>query len=237
MDMPLHPTWPDIALRLILTVLACALIGLNREAKGHSAGLRTTILVGLAASVAMIEANILLGTSGKTPDSFANLDPMRLVLGILTGMGFIGGGAILRRGNVVAGVTTAATLWVVTVVGLCFGGGQLVLGGAATVLVITVLSTLKWLDLRIPRDHRAELVIRTGAGAPSLAELRNALNATGCAARFLGEAKGPAADLTLTTFELRWKQREIAGPPSEIVRCLKERFDVQSFAMIAEGDR
>jgi putative Mg2+ transporter-C (MgtC) family protein len=55
-------------------------------------------------------------------------DLMRLPLGILIGVGFIGGGAILRRDDIVVGVTTAATLWLVTVIGLCLGGGQLALG-------------------------------------------------------------------------------------------------------------
>jgi uncharacterized membrane protein YhiD involved in acid resistance len=58
--MPLHPPWQDIALRLILTMVAGALIGFNREVRGHAAGLRTTILVALAASVAMIQTNVLL---------------------------------------------------------------------------------------------------------------------------------------------------------------------------------
>ena len=58
--MPLYPTWQDIALRLLLTLLAAAVIGLNRGARGHAAGLRTTILVSVAACVAMIQANIPL---------------------------------------------------------------------------------------------------------------------------------------------------------------------------------
>jgi putative Mg2+ transporter-C (MgtC) family protein len=126
--MPLHPTWQDIALRLILTMVAGALIGFNREVRGHAAGLRTTILVALAASVAMIQTNVLLSVGGKAADSFGVMDLMRLPLGILTGVGFIGGGAILKRGSLVTGVTTAATLWIVTAIGLCFGGGQLGLG-------------------------------------------------------------------------------------------------------------
>lgn len=114
--MPLHPNWQDICVRLALTMIAGAIIGFNRGARGHAAGFRTTILVGLAASVAMIQANLLLSLGGKTPDSFAEMDLMRLPLGILTGVGFIGRGAILRRGDLVAGVTTAATLWVMTVI-------------------------------------------------------------------------------------------------------------------------
>jgi putative Mg2+ transporter-C (MgtC) family protein len=66
MQMPIHPTWADIAIRLLLTLIAGAVIGFNREASGHAAGLRTTILVGLAAAVSMIQANVLL-TVGARP--------------------------------------------------------------------------------------------------------------------------------------------------------------------------
>ena len=135
--MPLTLQWGDIALRLVLTIIAGTLVGIDRSERGQAAGLRTTILVCLAAAVAMIQMNLLMPTAGRTPESFVTLDLMRLPLGILTGMGFIGGGAILRRGRMVQGVTTAATLWLVTVIGLCLGGGQLALG--MTTLAITLL--------------------------------------------------------------------------------------------------
>jgi putative Mg2+ transporter-C (MgtC) family protein len=100
--MPITIEWPEIALRLALTVVAGTLIGLNRSEHGHSAGLRTTLLVCLAASVSMIQVNLLLPIAGKSSDSFAVLDLMRLPLGILSGMGFIGAGAIVRQGSLVA---------------------------------------------------------------------------------------------------------------------------------------
>ncbi len=71
-------------------------------------------------STAWIQVNLLLTVRGKALDSYIVMDLMRLPLGILSGMGFIGGGAILRRDNMVLGVTTAATLWFVTVMGLAF---------------------------------------------------------------------------------------------------------------------
>jgi putative Mg2+ transporter-C (MgtC) family protein len=111
--MHLEPSWYDIAIRLAFTVFAGACIGINRGEHGQPAGMRTTILVCLAAAVSMIQANLLLATAGRAPDSFITLDLMRLPLGILSGMGFIGAGAILRRGSMVMGVTTAATLWYV----------------------------------------------------------------------------------------------------------------------------
>jgi len=137
--MPLHITWADIALRLVSALIAAAILGYNRGEHGKAAGLRTTMLVCLAAALAMVAVNILLPLAGRSPDSFVTTDLMRLPLGILTGVGFIGGGAILRRGNLVTGVTTAATLWYVTVVGLCFGGGQFLLGCIATAIGALVL--------------------------------------------------------------------------------------------------
>ena len=100
------------------TILTAAAIGYDGDVEGHPAGLRTVILVALAASLAMLQANWLMNSAGKAAGSFVVLDLMRLPLGLLTGVGFIGGGAILKRGDDVRGLTTAATLWFVTVVGL-----------------------------------------------------------------------------------------------------------------------
>lgn len=101
-----------------------AIIGFNRGACGHAVGFRTTILVCLAASVTMRQTNILLPLSGETSESFAVMDLMRPPLGILDGVGFTGGGTILKGDDLVTGVATAATLWMVTVIGLCLGGGR-----------------------------------------------------------------------------------------------------------------
>src|ERR1700734_3494549 len=92
--MPLQLQWTDLVLRLAFTVLASIAIGFSRSEHGKAAGMRTTLLVCLAASVAMIQVNLLLPTAGRAPDSFVMNDLMRLPLGILTGVGFIGGGAI-----------------------------------------------------------------------------------------------------------------------------------------------
>src|ERR1700685_3984086 len=170
--MPLTLTWHDIALRLALSVAAGALIGLDRGEHGRPAGLRTTLLVCLAAAVAMIQAHLLLLTTGKTADSFVTLDLMRLPLGILTGMGFIGGGAILRRDGFVVGVTTAATLWFVTVIGLCFGGGQIALGIAATALGMLVLSGLRWFDYHMKQEQHGILYLRTERDQPNQEAIR-----------------------------------------------------------------
>jgi len=234
MTMPLHPTWQDIAVRLILTLIAGAIIGFNRGARGHAAGLRTTILVGLAASVAMIQANLLLSVGGRVADSFGTMDLMRFPLGILTGVGFIGGGTILKRGDLVTGVTTAATLWAMTVIGLCLGGGQLILGTAATVLSVVTLSGMKWIDIRIPREHRAMLVIRADAGTSAAFAFQDLIAPTAYRARFHRQSEDASGEHARLWFEISWRQPEASDPPLDFLQLVSQRFPVVSFELTSE---
>lgn len=177
MSAPLH--WTDIVLRLALTLLAGLLLGFNRTEHGKAAGMRTMVLVCEAAAVAMLQVNVLLPMAGRPADSFVMNDLMRLPLGILTGVGFIGGGAILRRGNLVTGVTTAATLWLGTVIGLCLGGGQIALGVAATALGVFALWVLKWIEAALPREQYARLSVEAAANGPGEAEIRRGIERGG----------------------------------------------------------
>jgi putative Mg2+ transporter-C (MgtC) family protein len=235
MEMHLHPTALEIAVRLVLTLIACILVGLNRESASHSAGLRTTVLVGLAACIAMTQANILLGLTGKTEDMFTTMDVMRLPLGILTGVGFIGGGVILKRGNLVSGVTTAATIWAVSVIGICFGGGQLLLGCAGTVLIVLTLSVLRWIDVRLPRDQRAELIVASAADGPPFPDIYELLRDSGFRARFQGLSRAAESGRTHLTFDLRWKQPEIEEPALDFLKNLEPAYEVRSFELIKEA--
>jgi putative Mg2+ transporter-C (MgtC) family protein len=178
-NMALELHWPAIALRLILTVIAGGLLGAERSKTGHVAGLRTTLLVTLAASIAMIQMNLLLPTNGKPSDSYAVMDLMRLPLGILTGVGFIGAGAIVRKNELILGVTTAATMWFATVVGLCMGGGQVILGSVSTVIGFGVLWGLRYVESRVERYQLAELKITIQDGRLLPHELREQLRAAG----------------------------------------------------------
>jgi len=157
--MPIRLEWYDALLRLILAGLGGCLLGFNRTEKNKPAGIRTSILVSLAAATAMIQANLLLATGEKDPATFVRLDVMRLPLGILTGMGFIGAGAIVRKGGTVEGVTTAATLWLATMVGLGFGGGHHGLALATLGLGMATLMGLTKLESRIVQERRATLAI------------------------------------------------------------------------------
>jgi putative Mg2+ transporter-C (MgtC) family protein len=221
--MPVHITWYQILVRLALTFVAGGAIGLNRGEHGHAAGLRTTLLVCMAASVAMIQANLLMPTSGKSADSFVVLDLMRLPLGILTGVGFIGAGAILRRNELVFGVTTAATLWFVTVVGLCFGGGQLELGSAATIIGLIALWGLKPLEELFLVQRRGILSVVADAEGPAENEMRAALNRPGY--RIISWAPGylNLEHRRELRCELQWRNRNGNSQSPPIVEDLAAR--------------
>jgi putative Mg2+ transporter-C (MgtC) family protein len=125
----------------------------------------------------MVLADLLLMTTGPDPRSYVRLDVLRLPLGVLTGIGFIGAGAIVRRGDAVSGVATAATLWFMTLVGLVFGAGQLILGAAVTLAGLAALWVLEWADHSIYRMFRASLTVSAEVARLPEAELREMLSA------------------------------------------------------------
>jgi putative Mg2+ transporter-C (MgtC) family protein len=230
--MNLQTDWREIGIRLLLTALAGATIGFNREEHRMAAGLRTTLLVGLAAALSMIQVNLLLSTTGKAGDSFVVLDLMRLPLGILSGMGFIGAGAILRKDNMVLGVTTAATLWYVTVVGLCFGGGQIALGLCAWILGLGALTGLKYFEHHCKRDHRAVLCLNAGENPPGedcLPVLAQIISNAGYKPAVASVIRGQNKVVREISYELRWY-----GHPAENVPpvFLSKLLDSTSFHQV-----
>jgi putative Mg2+ transporter-C (MgtC) family protein len=235
--MPIPVEWSDVALRLVLTIVAGVLLGFNRTERGRTAGLRTVTLVCLAASISMIQANLLMTTTGKASDSFVVLDLMRFPLGILTGMGFIGGGAILRRGNLIQGVTTAATLWIATVIGLCIGGGQILLGMAALALAMIVLWAMQRFEQRIPRDRRATLTLNTDERGPGEREFRALLKVAGfkIVAWAVRYKNRPASRLCTMRSEIAWRANPDETEPMDLIDQLSKRPGIVSIRWDGQG--
>lgn len=224
--MPFTLTWSDIAIRLAYTLIAGVLVGFDRDERGKAAGIRTNVLVCLAASLSMILANGMLGTSGKNQSSFSVLDLMRLPLGILSGMGFIGAGAILRKGEMVLGVTTAATLWMVTMLGLCFGAGKILLGTAGLVLTLFTLWVLKIVENHMSQDHRGSLCVVTGSEALSR-ELPALVKQSGLQLHTWTVDVSRAKERVVVQCELRWRApRQEHGEPA-VINALRQRPDVE----------
>lgn len=205
--MPLTLDLSSACARLACAFVAGAAFGLDRSESGKAAGLRTTILVSLAACVAMLQVNALLEQSGKTPASFATLDLMRLPLGILTGMGFIGAGAVFRKDGLVSGVTTAAMLWFVTVIGLCFGGGQYLLGAGSSVVGLGVLWGLHIVEHKLERRKAAWLTVCYPIGADCPQRLRERLARRGCSLEPRGEHVEETDGTSKARYLVHWKEQ------------------------------
>ncbi|MCJ2124101.1 MgtC/SapB family protein [Methylobacterium sp. J-077] len=178
-----------VAIRLGLSFLAAFALGWNREELGHPAGLRTTVLICVSACTAMLLATWLMARSGDSGDSQITLDLMRLAQGVLGGIGFIGAGTILKQGNIVRGVTTAATLWLATVAGLCFGAGAWQVGAAATLVGLATLQGLGRLEDVLRRRTYGTVTVEFGAEA-NPAALLGLLDEVGLRVRSTNLAQG-----------------------------------------------
>ena len=130
------PDW-EVARRVLLAAGIGGLIGGERELRRKSAGFRTSILIAMGAAIFTVVSLEL------TP---AGLDPTRIAAQIVTGVGFLGAGAIMRTDKEVHGLTTAATVWVNAALGVAAGGGQYhvtFIGGAITMIVLLILAPIE----------------------------------------------------------------------------------------------
>jgi len=178
MNPPL--TTSEIAFRLLAATIAGALVGMERETHGRPAGLRTTMLTCVASAIAMIISEFLFLESVATSSGGSwRPDPARLGAGILTGIGFLGAGTIVRNDNFIRGVTTAATLWFVTVLGLAFGSGLFGIGAAGVGIALLTLVALPKLEKLIPTDWFATITIIAELDAISEEQLKQRLKALG----------------------------------------------------------
>ena len=130
----------EVCLRLMLSCVMGGIIGYERQMRNKSAGLRTNMLVALGSCLIMIMSQALYdNVEGKT-----NADPARLAAQVVSGIGFLGAGAIMKEGLTVTGLTTAATLWVVAGVGLAVGAGFYLGASVTTAIVFLILDA--WVD-------------------------------------------------------------------------------------------
>lgn len=169
----------DIILRLFAATLAGVLVGWERESHGRPAGLRTTILTCVASAVAMILSEVLFHESASSASANWRPDPARLGAGILTGIGFLGAGTIMRHNSIIRGVTTAASLWFVTVLGLAFGAGQYALGAIGVVIALATLFVLPAMEKHIRSDWYATLTTTLQMDAMSDGEFQDLLRSLG----------------------------------------------------------
>ncbi|MEI6831936.1 MAG: MgtC/SapB family protein [Candidatus Omnitrophota bacterium] len=144
------PTDFQMVIRLLLTLVLSGLVGFERQVHRRDAGLRTHILVALGSCLIMLTSLYVFDIYKDT----VSLDPARIAAGVITGIGFLGAGTIIREPKGVRGLTTAASLWVVSGIGLAVGCGFNKIAIYATVLVLIVLHFLRYFEKTLFKDAK-----------------------------------------------------------------------------------
>jgi len=163
--------WPHVLLRLSVAAALGGSIGFERELSDKAAGLRTNILICVGSCLFAIISRDLA--------SIAGTDITRIAAQIVSGIGFLGAGAIMREGEHVTGLTTAATIWVVAAIGIAIGSGFYVEAAGAGILVMVVLAWLTRIENRVRRIRRiVQYTVRAKPATP-LADVRETLSAQG----------------------------------------------------------
>jgi len=139
--------------KMLVAVALGGLIGLERQSHGRPAGLRTHILVCMGATLAMV----------VTQSFGPAVDPGRALAGIMTGIGFLGAGAIVKSQEIVRGLTTAACVWFVAALGVVVGQGLYLIAVGGTAIALVILTLLSWFSHKIPTVNYHTVLVRGSA--------------------------------------------------------------------------
>ena len=151
----------EMVFRLLLGAVIGGIIGYERQVHGRPAGFRTHILV-CVACVLLMNASGYYHSLGVSEPAYLRADPGRIAAGAITGVGFIGAGVVLRTGFSIQGLTTAATIWMVSAIGLAVGEGLYLAGIVTTGITMFALVVLRRIESRMPKLYSRVLTIVTG---------------------------------------------------------------------------
>ena len=151
---------------LILSLILCGAIGYEREMKGSNAGFRTHLLVGIGSCIIMI-----VSIYGFPAIEGTRRDVARLAAAVVTGVGFLGAGAIMHRNAGITGLTTAATIWVSMAIGLACGSMNFILATGGTNLILIVLITLGKFEVYFSKKKGPQITLRATRNVPVISYL------------------------------------------------------------------
>jgi putative Mg2+ transporter-C (MgtC) family protein len=164
----------EIAIRIGVAFILGAIVGIERELDNQPAGLRTNIILVVGSALAMI-LSVTLAHRYEPVGGIG--DPARLAAQVISGVGFLGAGAILHAGVTIRGLTTAATIWTMAVVGLAVGAGYFYAAGMVTVALVIVLSILNKVENKLfHRKMFMPITMWIRGVDPDVAEIRNLFN-------------------------------------------------------------
>ncbi|SHH47622.1 MgtC/SapB family protein [Bradyrhizobium erythrophlei] len=219
----------EILIRLVIAAALGSLIGFERERLLWAAGIRTHMLVCVGSCLIMIVSQY--GFSNILTQQNIVLDPSRIAAQVVSGIGFLGAGAILARGEIVKGLT--ASIWTVAAVGLAVGGGLDLAASASTVIVLIILVGIKPLEEAYhSRNQSCQLSVEVDNGSLTPALLREALDLrAGQIKRFLVERRNSEGTDDLVVVLSKVSSRDMAGYPEK----LKELDGVRQVTVIKKA--
>ncbi|HEY9198042.1 MAG TPA: MgtC/SapB family protein [Gammaproteobacteria bacterium] len=150
----------DIYMPLLAALAAGALIGLERSVHGRPAGFRTHALVCVASSLLMLVTTHQVELMHGIPVDTLRIDPTRMAQGIMTGIGFLGAGVVMKDGLSIRGLTTAASIWITSAIGILIGIAFYTPAVVATVITLLVLSLFRWIERVVPAHHFGQITVR-----------------------------------------------------------------------------
>lgn len=155
----------EIILRVAIAALLGGIIGIERERQGQPAGLRTHMILVIGSALAMaLSINLALQFQPVAP----NGDPARLAAQVISGIGFLGAGAILRYGVTIKGLTTATSMWTMAIVGLVVGSGYYAVGACITLMILLVLYAVNKIEKKFIHPYAHHLVLVSANDRKSL---------------------------------------------------------------------
>jgi putative Mg2+ transporter-C (MgtC) family protein len=230
----IDPVYIEIAVRLLAALVIGGLIGLERSYHGRPAGFRTHALVCMSTSLLMLVSVYETRWFPSISQGRVAIDPTRLAQGIMTGIGFLGAGTIMKDGLSVRGLTTAASIWTTAAIGILVGIGFYVPALIASVLTLGTLSIFRWIEARLPGQFYAQLVVRfPRAAVMPETELHGLLATQG----FTVSGVNYRLDAEQDFFEYRSTVR--SNDPhsaSRLMQVLRANSSVKEFRLSPTGD-
>ena len=206
----------EMLVRLCTAAALGSLIGFERERLLWAAGIRTHMLVCVGSCLIMIVSQY--GFAHALTQNNVVLDPSRVAAQVVSGIGFLGAGAILARGEIVKGLTTAASIWTVAAVGLAVGGGLYLAASASTVIILIILAGIKPLEEAYrSRNQSCQLKVEVDNGSLTPELLRSTLELRiGQVKRFLVESRNPDGTDHLVILLSKVSSQDIAAYPQKL---------------------
>jgi putative Mg2+ transporter-C (MgtC) family protein len=218
----------EMLLRLIAAAVLGSLIGIERERLLWAAGIRTHMLVCVGSCLIMIVSQY--GFANILTYEHVVLDPSRIAAQVVSGIGFLGAGAILARGEIVKGLTTAASIWTVAAIGLAVGGGLYLAAAASTIIILIILAGVKPIEEAYrARNQSCQLKVTVDNGSLTPDLLRKTLGLrAGQVKRFLVENRAPQGTDDLVILLSKVSSQDIAT----FAQKLKDLDGVQDVTVV-----